>query len=223
MFHAQVVDRGAHYTGYEVVLTEQPDGRTALGRVDSRGGLKFREVSFNESLSAASPNAVSEWHRLRVHSANGGAQVLVNGALIAASDQLVRTTGHIGLVVKRGTMEVRLAEIERRDTFYSGRATHADGVLSDTAPGVTAPRLLVEVKPDYSVEAMRQSRQGFVELEAVVVPDGSADRITVTKSLDLDLDQAAVAALRHWKFTPGRTNLGPVPVLVNVEFKFTLH
>jgi TonB family protein len=222
VFHAQFIGQRGDYTGYEVLLTDQSDGRSAFGRVDSRGGLKYREVSFDESLASASPKAVGEWHKLRVESANGGAQVLLNGALLSKSDQFLKTTGHIGLEVKRGAMEVRLAQIVRRDTFYSYRAEPGNGALSQTSPGVTAPKLTVEIKPDYSVEATRQLREGIVELSAVVLPDGSPDRITITKSLDLDLDQAAVAALRHWKFAPGRTDTGPVPVLVYIEFTFTL-
>src|SRR4029079_17575319 len=40
VLHAQLVDRGDDYTGYEVLLTDQPDGPSALGRLNSRGGLK---------------------------------------------------------------------------------------------------------------------------------------------------------------------------------------
>jgi hypothetical protein len=52
-------------------------------------------------------------------------------------------------------MEVRLAQIERRDTFYSGRAEPAEGAFSIKSSGVTTPKLMVEVKSDYSVEAIR--------------------------------------------------------------------
>jgi TonB family protein len=61
-----------------------------------------------------------------------------------------------------------------------------------------------------------------VELEAVVLSDGSVGRVRVTRSLDLDLDQAAVAAVRRWKFGAGRLNRQPVAVLVNVELTFKL-
>jgi TonB family protein len=90
VFHAQFVGRGGDYAGYEVLLTDQSDGRRALGRVESRGGLKYREVSFDESVSAATPKAVGEWHKLRVEAANGGAQVVLNGALLSAADQFVK-------------------------------------------------------------------------------------------------------------------------------------
>jgi TonB family protein len=92
--------------------------------------------------------------------------------------------------------------------------------------GVTTPQLIAEVKPQYTVDAMRAKLQGVVELEAVVLPDGSVDprRIRVTRSLDraLGLDGQAVLAVRQWRFRPGTLKGRPVPVRVIVELTFTL-
>jgi protein TonB len=92
--------------------------------------------------------------------------------------------------------------------------------------GVTSPQLIKEVKPRYTVDAMRAKIQGVVEMEAVVLADGSVDpnRIRVTRSLDsaLGLDREAVAALRLWRFRPGIYKGQPVAVRVNVELAFTL-
>ena len=54
-----------------------------------------------------------------------------------------------------------------------------------------------EVKPDYSVEAMKNRKEGMVTMDAVVLPDGWVGPVRVIKSLDLDLDQAAVATIRQ--------------------------
>ena len=69
---------------------------------------------------------------------------------------------------------------------------------------------------------MRTGKQGLVKLEALVVPDGSVGAIRILRSLDLNLDQAAVAAVRQWHFDPGLRNGDPVAVLVEVEMSFTL-
>ena len=77
---------------------------------------------------------------------------------------------------------------------------------------LASPRVLQEVKPQYTVEAMRARIEGVVGLEAVVLPTGTVGLVRVTKSLDPGLDEQAVKALRQWKFAPG-TRLGvPVPV-----------
>jgi protein TonB len=92
--------------------------------------------------------------------------------------------------------------------------------------GVTSPTLIREVKPNYTGDAMRAKLQGVVEMEAVVLPDGSVDpnRIKITRSLDstFGLDQQAIIAVKQWRFRPGTYKGQPVPVLVNVELTFTL-
>jgi len=90
--------------------------------------------------------------------------------------------------------------------------------------GVTTPRVLKEVKPQYTAQAMRAKIQGSVLLECVVLPDGTAGSIRVVRSLDstFGLDQEAMKAARQWRFVPG-TRLGePVSVLVTIELTFTL-
>ena len=90
--------------------------------------------------------------------------------------------------------------------------------------GVINPRILREVKPQYTADAMRAKVQGTVLLECVVLPDGTVGRVDVVKSLDptFGLDQEAVKAAKQWRFQPG-TRLGePVAVLVTIELTFTL-
>jgi TonB family protein len=90
--------------------------------------------------------------------------------------------------------------------------------------GVSTPRLLQEVKPQYTADAMRAKVQGSVWLECIVMPDGSVGAVRVTKSLDsvFGLDQEAIKAARQWKFVPGMRQGQPVPVLITIELTFTL-
>jgi protein TonB len=92
--------------------------------------------------------------------------------------------------------------------------------------GVTTPTLLREVKPNYTGDAMRAKLQGVVEMECIVLPDGTVDpkSIKITRSLDstFGLDQQAIIAVKQWRFRPGTFKGQPVPVIVNVELTFTL-
>ncbi len=92
--------------------------------------------------------------------------------------------------------------------------------------GVTSPTLVREVKPNYTGDAMRAKLQGVVEMECIVLPDGSVDpkSIKITRSLDstFGLDQQAIIAVKQWRFRPGTLKGQPVPVIVNVELTFTL-
>lgn len=90
--------------------------------------------------------------------------------------------------------------------------------------GITAPAVVKDVKPQYTAEAREKKIQGVVELEAVVLEDGTVGEVTVTKSLDqtYGLDQASVDALKRWLFKPGQKDGKAVRVLVQVEMSFTL-
>lgn len=86
------------------------------------------------------------------------------------------------------------------------------------------PRVLHEVKPEYTKEALLAKIQGQVVLRIVVEVDGSVGRVDIAQSLDgtYGLDQAAVEAASQWRFEPGRKDGTSVPVEVELEFVFTL-
>lgn len=88
--------------------------------------------------------------------------------------------------------------------------------------GIEPPRLLREVKADYSDEARRRGVTGDVLLEIVVRFDGSVGDVSVLRGLGGGLDQRAVAAVRQWRFDPARRRGIPVDVIVEVAVAFTL-
>jgi protein TonB len=89
--------------------------------------------------------------------------------------------------------------------------------------GVAAPVLVREVKPKYPKDAMDRKVQGVVDMQCVVRTDGTVDdNIKVLKSLDPELDQQAVDALKQWRFRPGTKDGKAVPVQVDVEMTFTV-
>ena len=90
--------------------------------------------------------------------------------------------------------------------------------------GIEWPRPVFQVKPQYTNDAMRAKLQGMVTLEVVVRADGTVGDAKVVRSLDpiFGLDQAAIAAVKAWKFKPGMRDGKPIPVLVTVELTFTL-
>jgi len=90
--------------------------------------------------------------------------------------------------------------------------------------GVSLPRILREVKPQYTSDAMRAKIQGAVLLQCTVRPDGSVTDIQVIRSLDptFGLDQEAIKAARQWRFSPGTRMGQPVSVQITIELTFTL-
>lgn len=90
--------------------------------------------------------------------------------------------------------------------------------------GVEPPRLLREVRPQYTADAMRAKVQGIVWLECIVLPDGTVGDVRVVRSLDptFGLDQEAVKAAKQWRFIAGTRFGQPVSVIVSIELTFTL-
>lgn len=90
--------------------------------------------------------------------------------------------------------------------------------------GVEAPRLLRQVQPQYTADAMRAKIQGTVELECIVQPSGVCSNIAIVRSLDrsFGLDGEAVKAVQQWRFVPGRRQGQEVPVIVTIEMTFNL-
>jgi protein TonB len=86
---------------------------------------------------------------------------------------------------------------------------------------VTAPRVITEVKPTYTTDALSQKIQGTVVLELVVKRDGHPSEIRILRSLDPGgLDEQAIIAASQWRFEPGRLAGKPVDVLVTVMLDF---
>ncbi len=106
----------------------------------------------------------------------------------------------------------------------AGSGGGTGGGVYQPGNGVTLPRILREVKPAYTSDAMRAKVQGTVLLQCVVRPDGSVSDIQVLRSLDsvFGLDQEAMKAARQWRFAPGTRMGQAVPVQITIELTFTL-
>jgi len=88
---------------------------------------------------------------------------------------------------------------------------------------VSAPRVIKEVRPKYTGEALRHKIQGTVVLEVVVTADGLPSQIRIVRSLDGGgLDEEAVSTVAQWRFEPGYLAGVPVDVLVTVLLDFSI-
>jgi periplasmic protein TonB len=88
--------------------------------------------------------------------------------------------------------------------------------------GIEPPRLLREVKADYTEDARKRGLSGDVVLEIVVRADGSVGEIKILQGLAGGLNDRAVQAVRQWRFEPARRQGAPVDVIVEVAVEFKL-
>lgn len=84
-----------------------------------------------------------------------------------------------------------------------------------------APLKVGNVDPRYPTVAQIAHVEGTVILEAIIDTSGTVTSLRVLRSIPL-LDQAALDAVRQWRFTPARLNDRVVPVIMTVTISFTL-
>ncbi|HEX8153795.1 MAG TPA: energy transducer TonB [Thermoanaerobaculia bacterium] len=88
---------------------------------------------------------------------------------------------------------------------------------------VSAPTVANRVNPEYTEPARRAKVTGVVVVEAVIDKNGNVDRVRIVRDLPMGLGEAAVRAVKQWKFKPGRYGGQPVDVIFNLTVNFTLN
>jgi TonB family protein len=97
--------------------------------------------------------------------------------------------------------------------------------------GVLPPRIIKRVFPETSTSTRNQRLNGIVALSLVVDPQGDPHDVHILRPMAdvvdssqraaaLDMDRAALEAVKQYKFEPATLKGVPVPVHVNVEVRF---
>jgi TonB family protein len=84
---------------------------------------------------------------------------------------------------------------------------------------IRQPRKIRDAKPIYPSEAIAAGTEGLVIIEATIGRDGTVTNARVLRGVAV-FDEAALAAVRQWQFTPTRLNGVPVEVLMTVSVRF---
>jgi len=89
------------------------------------------------------------------------------------------------------------------------------------ASGVAEANLIHDVPPQYPPEAGRERIEGPVVLLAVIGTDGSVQDVQVVSGLPI-LAQAAMEAVKQWRYKPYLLNGAPVEIDSRITINFTL-
>jgi periplasmic protein TonB len=105
-----------------------------------------------------------------------------------------------------------------------GREGNRGGRPRTGGGGATGPRLIRQVPPQYTSEAVRARIQGVALVRCIVRTTGTPTDCQISRSLDsaFGLDQEALRAARQWQFMPGTLGGERVNVPVIIEMTFTL-
>ena len=87
---------------------------------------------------------------------------------------------------------------------------------------IQAPERIHYVAPEYPELARRARLGGIVILQATIDREGAVTDVELLRGLGLGLDEAAIAAVSQWMYTPTFYNGRPVEILLTVTVQFQL-
>jgi protein TonB len=90
--------------------------------------------------------------------------------------------------------------------------------------GITLPKLIEKVRPEYPEMARKARLESRVFLKAVILADGSVGEIELV-GCDcpcMGFEEAAIAAVEQWTYEPATLNGRPVDVYFTVVVDFTI-
>jgi protein TonB len=87
---------------------------------------------------------------------------------------------------------------------------------------INKPEIITRVQPVYTEAARRARIQGVVIVETIIDKTGNVTNVRVLKALPMGLDNAAVEAVKKWKFKPADLNGRPVNVYFVLTVNFQL-
>ncbi|MGZ8831161.1 MAG: TonB family protein [Thermoanaerobaculia bacterium] len=98
----------------------------------------------------------------------------------------------------------------------------ASGVYAAVPPGGTQPEETDRVIPRYPAGARAAGVGGSVVLRGIVRKDGRIDDVEIIKDLPYGLGDAALDAVRRWRFRPATFRGEPIDVYYTVTVNFRL-
>jgi TonB family protein len=147
-------------------------------------------------------------------------------AVVSVDDKSV----HVKIDFSSNSMENSGAEFfapfEQPVTLASRLNHHMLFIISTFRPyqkeKIVKPRTLVKIAPEYPKHLKSEGIQGSVVLQLLIDRKGRLKDVHVVKSAHPDLEKAAIATVRKWKWQPGTIDGRPREMERIIKIKFTL-
>ncbi len=128
------------------------------------------------------------------------------------------------LVARAATLQEELQSVLNELQSVLGDSDRSAGNSGEPfriGDGIRPPTRIGGPAPVYPPEAREARVQGVVIVEATISPTGEVSDVEVLRSVPL-LDEAAVAAVRQWRYEPTLVDGEPVSILMTVTVNFAL-
>jgi TonB family protein len=105
----------------------------------------------------------------------------------------------------------------QREKTGTGEEGDAHQPTGDVRPS----ELIKKVTPEYPKSARLAGVEGTVALQATITADGRVENVSVLRSIP-ELDDAAIAAVKQWKYKPATKDGRPIQVFLTLTIDFEL-
>jgi len=194
----------------ELRLTDINTGQVIEARTDSTGSFQFPQVAAGPYLlSVRYPGFSAQRQRLDL---NGGGTTI--------SIQVEVGTLRETVTVRGGEDDVPIGAPVGTRVSQSAVSQQAAPACTPAAGQLTPPMKIRDVRPVYRRELVEARIEGDILMQAKIGKDGTVRSVDVISPVNADLEDAAIAAVTQWRFTPTYLNCEPVEVQMYVTVRF---
>jgi len=112
-------------------------------------------------------------------------------------------------------------DVKEKDVSIA-HAVKSFGQYQRLTTGIQPPVVIERVNPHYPQSALDAGTSGIVIVETKISEKGNVDEARVVRGLSPELDEAAMEAVKQWKFKPATLDGKPVAVVFNLTINFRL-
>ena len=200
---------------------ERQSYAVALDGGPTRGQLVAERQRLGPVRAGSRPPVAdpAAWITVEVRADFDRLTVSLDGVVVSEAAGAVEGFGTIGFRAGRGGVELRGMQLESIP-FPSDIPA---GLTKLGPKGDVFPELTQRTSPRYTRAAMLARVQGMAKLEILIQADGRVGAVRVVEPPPHpDLEVAAVACVRRWRFKPALRNGVPLPTAAVAEVLFRL-
>jgi len=224
------------------ISSVMPANPPAQSVQSSSSAQKSAPLQTNSNASKAASTGVSlsrvSGKPVNSNSAGGGNVMTLAASEPVAAQPKKPSLGRVRLATPKVTKRGSTANVGESDAFSGDESDSNAGALGaglaanasqPASPAAALPvggdvkqaRLISSVSPSYPVLAKNQHISGDVRVDALIDANGRVTTMKVVSGPTL-LHQAAMDALRQWKYQPATLNGNAVPMHLTVTIQFRL-
>jgi TonB family protein len=99
---------------------------------------------------------------------------------------------------------------------------HPELPIANAKSGVTPPKLISNVEPQFDDDARRRNITGKVTIFVVIESDGRVGDVRLVRSLSKGLDREALDAVKKWRFEPAKKDHQPIATKATIDIDFRM-